>query len=100
MNGFVIFAFFFFLISGLAFLFWKLWRTEKKKNKEILESLEKAEENALVLFKHSSALSEIEADRLKEAKKIQGAQNEEELLDIINNLVGTNNERVRLGSEG
>ncbi len=76
-------------------ILWKALKNEKNKSKQLNAELLKTKENLVFLFKHSVELAEIEKSRIETGQKIEGAKSDEEIIDIINTVIQSNNNRLR-----
>lgn len=82
------------LTFSLAFMI-KLFFKQKKNIAVLKEEIKHLKDNMSFLCKHIEEVAEIEKNRISTAKKIGEAENDEEVIDIINSIISTNNSRVR-----
>lgn len=76
-------------------LFFKLYKSTKEKNKELKKTIEKQRENITSLVSYTESLSKIKDEKNSLDKKIQKAESDEEIYNIINSFVRDNNGRVQ-----
>jgi len=76
-------------------LFFKLYKLTKEKNKELKKTIEKQRENITSLVSYTENLSKIKDEKNSLDKKIQKAESDEEIYNIINSFVRDNNGRVQ-----
>lgn len=62
--------------------------------KQLKEELAKQKRNTAYLATHAKEMAKIEADSREIERNIKEAKNEEEIADIINTIIDSNNERV------
>ena len=84
-----------FLLVVVAYYSFKNWRNEIKKNKELRQIINEQNENMKFLLKHAEELKQIEKDQKTTDQKIAEAKTDEEIIDIINAVIASNNDRVR-----
>ena len=75
--------------------FFKLYKQTKEKNKELKKTIEKQRENISSLVSYTESLSKIKDEKNSLDKKIQKAESDEEIYNIINSFVRDNNGRVQ-----
>lgn len=56
--------------------------------------LQKQKENLFYLVKHSEEISKIRQEEKSVEKAIEGAESDEELFNVINDIIANNNNRV------
>ncbi len=66
-----------------------------KQNKELSKELEKQKRNSAYLATHAAEMARIERSSNALKKEIQGAKSDEEIADIINAVIDSNNKRVQ-----
>ncbi len=66
---------------------------EEKSNLEI--ELNKQKANAVYLYEHACEIADIQKSEAEVNHQIEEAKNEEELLNIINSVISTNNDKLR-----
>ena len=67
---------------------------EKKKNKKLETDIENHKKNLIYIIRHSQELADIETARSKVDKDIKEAKSDEEVINIINTIIDTNNNRL------
>jgi Tfp pilus assembly protein PilO len=65
------------------------------RNKELRIELEKQKRNSAYLATHAAEMARIERSSNALKKEIQGAKSDEEIADIINAVIDSNNKRVQ-----
>ena len=78
----------------------KLTRQVHNENLELKEEVARQKRNVSALVEHEKYLVELIKDKNKVAEEIKEAKTDEEIQNIINSLVGRNNDRVRYNTEG
>lgn len=73
----------------------RVCRKLQKENLQYKDKFKKAKENMVYLLNHAEEIAEIQRKEKEVEAKINGAKTDEEILDIINTIVDTNNDRVR-----
>ena len=81
------------------FLTINVLKKQSDENKRLKEENEKQQKNIIYLYQHAQEIVAIEKDRKKTDRDIQGAETDEEILDIINSIVAINNSRVPVPAE-
>ena len=66
----------------------------RKGNKELQKKMEQQRTNIAYLFRHSTELAQIDERMIETEQEIRKAKNEDELIQIINGIVKSNNDRV------
>lgn len=104
MSKYIIFflSFFFGMYTVLTVILIKVLKKKVKEKQELVDEnnklhvdIEMQQENLVQLFKHSVEIAEIEKNRKETDQDICGAKSNEEILDIINTVLRSNNDRVR-----
>lgn len=67
----------------------------KKENKRLEGELEQAKTNIAYLYRNAQEIAKIEKDEKKVAEEIKNAKTDEEIFDIVNAVIASNNSRVR-----
>lgn len=70
-------------------------RKLQEENNEIKIELEKQKAVVVEVYQHAQELAKIQQDKSEVNQKINEAQTNEEVNEIINSLIHANNERVR-----
>ncbi len=70
-------------------------RKLKEENAQYKAELEKEKNNLLYLYEHAQEIAEIQRKEKEVEAQINGAKTDEEIIDIINSIVDSNNARVR-----
>lgn len=83
------------LLFILAFVFFKSWRKERAESRKLRKNMEQLRGNIAYLFRHSTELAQIDEQMIETEQEIRKAKNEDELIQIINGIVKSNNDRVR-----
>lgn len=84
------------LVLGVAcFIVIKLLLAEQKKSKQAQEDIQKLQRNIACLVKHAEEIAEIRMEKDAIDKQIEGAKSDEEIANIVDAIIGTNNNRVR-----
>ena len=91
----VIESFVLLVLVGIIVFVSKCCRKLQEDNNHLSGELGKQKANALYLIKHAEELKKIETDGKTIEQALAGAKDEEEVMDIINTIVATNNKRVR-----
>ena len=73
----------------------KVCRKLQEENALYNVELGKAKANTLYLYQHAEEIAEIQRKEKEVEAQIDGAKTDEEILNVINNIVTTNNDRVR-----
>ena len=71
----------------------------KKINNELQKELEKQDKNLEYIFKNAEETKKIEQSRKETDTKISKAKSDEEIIDIVNDVVKSNNNRVQKRSK-
>lgn len=89
------------LYTALAVFLTKALKRKSEENQELTEAnnrlqveVEMQQENLVQLFRHTVEIAEIVKDRKDTDQDICGAKSNEEILDIINTVLKSNNDRV------
>lgn len=91
----LIVALVFVIETSVLVILGKLTRQVHKENLELKEEVSRQKRNFSALVNHAQKLSEIAKDKDKINQLIQGAQNDEELSQILNSIIAHNNNRVQ-----
>ena len=70
-------------------------RKQSVRIRELELEREEQQKNLAYLYKHAEEIASIKADRRHFENEIQEAKSDEEIIDIINAVISTNNVRVR-----
>ena len=88
-------------IETLAlFIVGKTANQTRKENSELKEEVAKQKRNVNALVDYEKYIVRLLKDKDKIAEEIKEAKTDEEIQNIINSLVGRNNDRVRNNAEG
>lgn len=91
----LIVALVFVIETSVLVILGKLTRQVHKENLELKDEVSRQRRNVSALVTHAQKLSEIAKDKDKTNQLIQGAQNDEELSQILNSIIAHNNNRVQ-----
>lgn len=86
------------IIVLMSFVIVVGFKTLGKKNKEIKElksEIERINQNVSVLTEFVKKQGEIKQNTKKIEKEIQNAETEEEVFDIVNRIIHSNNDKLR-----
>jgi len=83
------------LLGGLiAFGFGKLWTAEKKKSEQLKNELLDLQRSFSALTAYIREVNEINIDKEEFAEKINGAESDEEVQNIISDIIAVNNGKL------
>lgn len=82
-------------LGAVIYVLSKSLKAKKKENQELQTKLESAKINIQQLSKYIDNLQKIKNDKESISQKIKGAENDEEVFNIIADIVNTNNNRVQ-----
>ena len=82
------------LVTVLAFVI-EYAKKVKRDNKELKNEVERQKENIAYLVRHAEELMQIQTDKDKTSEEIRNAKTDEEIADIVNAIIQSNNDRVR-----
>ena len=82
-------------MGAVIYVLSKNLKAKKKENQELQTKLESAKINIQQLSKYIDNLQKIKNDEESISQKIEGAENDEEVFNIIADIVNTNNNRVQ-----
>ena len=82
-------------MGAVIYVLSKSLKAKKKENQELQTKLESAKINIQQLSKYIDNLQKIKNDKESISQKIEGAENDEEVFNIIADIVNTNNNRVQ-----
>lgn len=82
------------LVEALIITISSLNKT-KRKNEELEEELKKQNKNSEYICQHEEENKKIEQDRRETESRINEAKSDEEVFDVINSIVNSNNSRVQ-----
>ena len=68
---------------------------ERKKKNAYKSEAERKTNTINYLYQHAEELEKIKAEENKTEQELKNAETDEEVLDVIGNIVNTNNSRVR-----
>lgn len=94
MKIFLIFTITILILISIVLILIKIAKNEKNKRIEIEEELKKQKENLLFLFNHSEEIATIKADKNRISQNINSEKTDEEVINIINTVINSNNNRV------
>ena len=86
------------VITILCSVVYVMGKRLKALNKELTDAkaeIKKQGENLSYIVKHSEEISRIRHEEKTVEKAIEGAQSNEELFNVINDIISNNNNRVR-----
>lgn len=96
MTGFILaFIILVCLFILTVYAFYNLYKMQKSEIAELEAEVKTRKSNMDALVKYAQELGQIVADYKKTNNAIEVAENEEEILNIINSIVSGNNDRVR-----
>lgn len=85
----------FILLGGLvAFGFGKLWIAEKKKSEQLKNELLDLQRSYSALTAYIREVNDINIDKEEFAEKINGAESDEEVQNIISDIIACNNGKL------
>ena len=82
-------------MGAVIYVLSKSIKAKKKENQELQTKLESAKINIQQLSKYIDNLQKIKNDEESISQKIEGAENDEEVFNIIADIVNANNNRVQ-----
>ena len=83
------------LLGGLiAFGFGKLWIAEKKKSEQLKNELLDLQRSYSALTAYIREVNDINIDKEEFAEKINGAESDEEVQNIISDIIACNNGKL------
>lgn len=83
------------LLILFAIILLKCLKTERAKRKELEQTVKNQEKNLVYLYKHSQEIAAIESEKNKISQKIKDGKSDEEIVNIINSVIASNNSRVQ-----
>ena len=95
LTGWLVAAAFLVLSVGVIYSAIKARREYAEKNENLEKELRKQKFITAELYRHAQEIAKIEEDDKATAQKINEARSDEEIVDIINSIISSNNERVR-----
>ena len=78
-----------------AYLAAKICKKLQEENNEIKIELEKQKAVVVEVYQHAQELAKIQQDKSDVNQKINEAKSDEEINEIINSIIHSNNDRVR-----
>ncbi len=91
---FLLFAAILFYLTTMFYAIKAVVKT-KKENKTLKGAMENQKKNLIYIVRHSQELADIASSRSKVDKELSEAKSDEEVVNIINTIIDTNNNRVR-----
>lgn len=83
------------LLAGfIAFGFGKLWIAEKKKSEQLKNELLDLQRSYSALTAYIREVNDINIDKEEFAEKINGAESDEEVQNIISDIIAVNNGKL------
>ena len=82
------------ILGAVVYVMAKRLKALSKDLKDAKAEIQKQAENLSYIVKHSEEISKIRQDEKNVEQAIEGAQSDEELFSIINNIIADNNNRV------
>jgi predicted Holliday junction resolvase-like endonuclease len=97
MTGYIIAGLIIFLLILIIVLYFTalVCRQLQSENTEIKTEIVKQKATIAELLKHAKEVAHISQDKGKVQEKIENAKTDEELVNIANAIISTNNERLR-----
>lgn len=83
------------LLISFSVILLKCLKSERMKRKELEQTVKNQEENLVYLYKHSQEIAAIESEKNKISQKIKDGKSDEEIVNIINSVIASNNSRVQ-----
>lgn len=94
MKIYLIFTSIILALISINLILAKVSKNEKRKRIKVEEELQKQKENLLFLFNHSEEIATIKADKNKISQEINNEKTDEEVINIINTVINSNNTRM------
>lgn len=94
-TGWLVAFAFFAILLAILYVGAKMVKSKNKEISTLKSELEKQKQVSIELYKHSAEVSKIEKEKDETMQKISEAKTDEEVLDIINGIIDSNNDRVR-----
>ncbi|MBQ1778307.1 MAG: hypothetical protein IIZ93_09155 [Acidaminococcaceae bacterium] len=95
LTGYIIAAAILAISCGVTAVMAKICKELQAENFELKETLEKQQKTIADLLRYSEEVARISSDRGNVEEAIKSAKTDEDLVNIANAILSTNNDRVR-----